>query len=159
MADFEVQGIEELMRKIKQTDDKLNLKLQRKILKDAAKPIVKTSRQQAPDSDDYVKVRGYLITPGTLRKSIGVIVGKSKEFASVYVGARVKGAFGGYKGGWYAHFVHEGHKISNSKKSKGVSFGTTSKDPFQDRAYAMNKNQVTEDIKRSIVKVATKEFK
>ena len=156
MSDFEVQGVDELIRRMKFTDDKLNRSLQLKILKDAGKPIQRDAKANAPVTDDYVKIKGNLIKPGTLKRSIGFITGKSKEWPNVQIGARVKGSFGDYRGGWFAHFVHDGHLIRNRGKSSGTNHGTTSDNPFLEDAYKTNKVQVEENIKKSVVKVVKK---
>ena len=81
---------------------------------------VKEARRLAPKAVSKWELKGwrskYNHEPGNLKKSIGVIKGKSRKYPSVYIGPRSKLIFG--KGGamsvydgWYAHMIEFGHKF------------------------------------------------
>ena len=102
----DVQGFQALADKVKELgDDKDKRREALVILRQVAKPTLTASRSMAPVSNKKHFSRGKFIAPGTLRKSLGMITGRSKN-PTVIVGARAKGRFDG----WYAAFVHEGHE-------------------------------------------------
>lgn len=156
---FEIEGFEELQKKIKNlADDKSKKREIVGILKQVAKSTVDAAKQNAPTSKKEHKARGKIIQPGNLKKSIGTITGKkgtAKDNAVVYVGPRAKGK----QDGWYGHFVeYETNVYSKGfkrKRKKGANNGAairkTKADPFMARAYNQTKGGVTQDAE---VKVA-----
>jgi hypothetical protein len=153
---IEVEGFEELKRKIKLlANDKDKKKEMLLILRQIAKPTLQAAKVLAPTSKKAHKLRGVLIQPGNLKKSIGNITGKGPD-PTIYVGARVKGS----NKGWYAHFVHDGvnfynkgfkrkhKKNANSHAAKGRSAG----DPFLKKAYDSTKGIATADAERKMSK-------
>lgn len=93
-------------------------KVMKAMIKDATKPLLDQARQNAPRSKRAHKARGHVIPSGTLSKSIGIIDIRKAKTVTQLIGPRVKGAFGGYKGGWYGHWVEFGHKIRRGKSGK-----------------------------------------
>lgn len=163
----QVEGFEELKQKIKAlANDKDKKKETLLILRQIAKPTLAASRALVPVSSKQHVARKKLIQPGTLKKSLGVITGKSKD-PTVYVGARAKGS----QNGWYAHFVHEGVNIYNKgfkrKRKKGANMASARKrtqgQPFLKDAYKQTQATVTADaekrmaafIQRRITKLST----
>lgn len=114
----DVEGFQELVDKIKKLgDDKDKRKESIAIFKQIAKPTVAASQSLAPVSKKRHYSRGKWIMPGTLKKSLGVIVVKNKN-PTIAVGARAKRKFDG----WYAHFVEKGHEYFTSATSGRQSF-------------------------------------
>jgi len=112
---IEVDGFEELQRKLKQVSDRVTKREILSLLRKMARPYVRTGRSSGivPISKHKHIVSGkrtrQVIEPGNLRKSIGTITGRkgaSKVNPTIYVGPRVKGKYDG----WYGHFVDQGTK-------------------------------------------------
>lgn len=85
--------------------------LQRKIMisafRKAARPMVNEMKRLSPmDQGGPRKYRGNLHIPGTLKKSHGIVVGKSKQYPTVWIGPRMGKR---YKyDGFYFKFIIEG---------------------------------------------------
>ena len=93
-------------------------KVQKMMIGNATKLLIQSTRSMIPKSRGTHKARGHTIASGTLGRSIGLInIAKAKTVTMV-IGPRVKGAFGGYKGGWYGHWVEFGHKIRRGKSGR-----------------------------------------
>lgn len=159
-----IEGIEELQRKFDKLTDSRQAGLIRQAIGRAAKPVRDQARQEAPKADKDIKRRtkdkknrsGVVIAsgtetiykPGNLKKSIAIVKTKSKTWPGVWVGAR---AGGKYKyDGYYAHFVHEGHKDRGG--------GMTKKDEFMKRAKDKKYNQVVSSISDEVVFLMKKRF-
>lgn len=146
---YQIEGFEELQRKLKQLPDKVKKKEMLKVLGQVATPTVKVARQQAPISKKKHVISGKrtrkIIEPGNLRKSIGKIRGKKglgKQNAVLYVGPRSKGR---KNDGWYGMFVEHG-----TKKQKA--------NPFMKRAYQQTKGKVTADAENKVAKYIQKQI-
>lgn len=114
----EIEGFRELEAKLKllsnDKDKKREILL---ILRQVAKPTILAVQFAAPLKKDWKKhkARGKLITPGTLKRSIGIINSKLQN-PTVFVGPRLKGEYNG----WYGHMVDKGHDIYNNEKKYTV---------------------------------------
>jgi len=149
---IQVQGFDELKRKIvllgSDKDKKREMLL---ILRQIAKPTLATAKILVPISKKIHKVRGVMVSPGNLQKSLGFITGKSSN-PTVYVGARAKGS----NKGWYAHFVHDGINIYKKgykrKRTKGANAAgaksRTAGNPFLSNAYNATKGPITADAEK-----------
>lgn len=151
----EITGFNELQDKIKQLanvkDKKREMLL---ILRQVAKPTLAAARAFVPVSKKAHKLRGAIIQPENLKKSLGNITGK-QENPTIYIGPRAKG---GNKG-WYGHFVEypvnvyaKGFKRKRKKgANSAAAIGQKKANPFMKNAYAATQGQVTADAE---VKVA-----
>ncbi len=146
---YQIDGFEELQRKIKQLPDNVKKKEMLKVLGQVATPTVKAGRQQAPISKKKHVISGKrtrkLIEPGNLKKSIGKIRGKKglgKENAVLYVGPRSKGR---KNDGWYGMFVEYGTKKQNAN-------------PFMKKVYQQTKGKVTADAERKVARYIQKQI-
>jgi hypothetical protein len=118
-------------------------KAMRAMIKDSAKPLLEQARTNAPISAHPHKARGHWIQPGTLQKSIGVMDMLRSKLVTVIIGPRAKGAFGGYKGGWYAHFVEFDRRITWGKRSRWRGTAQVRKGtPFMAPAWASKREVV-----------------
>ena len=93
-------------------------RVQKTMIRSATKPLIQTTQAMTPKSRGTHKARGYTIAPGTLARSIGLIDIAKARTVTMVVGPRVKGAYRGYKGGWYGHWVEFGHKIRRGKSGR-----------------------------------------
>ncbi|MDM1057871.1 HK97-gp10 family putative phage morphogenesis protein [Myroides odoratimimus] len=111
----DISGFEELNSRIKELgDDKDKRKESLAILRQIAKPTVTAAQSIVPVSKQRHYSRGKWITPGTLKKSLGVINVRG-ENPVVAVGPRAKRKYDG----WYGAFVHEGHEYFVGASSSG----------------------------------------
>ncbi|OIQ16549.1 MAG: hypothetical protein BM557_09550 [Flavobacterium sp. MedPE-SWcel] len=166
---IEIEGFDELQRKIKLlADDKSKRREAISVLRKVAGSTVKVARNEAPVSKKAHVARKKKVSPGNLKKSIGVIVGRkgdAKINPTVYVGPRTKGK----NFGFYGHFVEYGHNIykagfrrkrSSSKRAKAHnttgSKSKTKANPFMGRAYNRTKGRVTADAEKSVARFIQK---
>jgi hypothetical protein len=152
----QVEGFEELKRLIMaEANDKTKKREMLMILRQVAKPTLNAARITAPISKKQHVARGKIISPGNLKKALGLITGKGPE-PTIYVGARAKGS----QNGWYAHFVHEGVNIYNKgfkrKRKKGANMAAARKrtkaNPFLKNAYLQTQSTVTADSEKKMAK-------
>ena len=168
---IEVQGFDKLQAKVKQfANDKQKKQAILPVLRAVASGTVKVAKNEAPVSKRKHVISGSrtkkIITPGNLKKSIGVIAGKrgkAKENPTVYVGPRAKGSFDGFYGAW----VEKGHNVYRAgfkrKRKKSASNGSgvtkrTKAVPFMQRAYQQTKGQVTSDAEKRVAKVIQRQI-
>lgn len=120
----DIEGFQELTNKIKLlSDDKDKRRESLAILRQIAKPTLQVSKSIVPVSKNKHYSRGKFIQPGNLKKSLGLITGRSSN-PTIIVGARAKRKFDG----WYAHFVHEGHEyFAGASKSSKLFFKNNSR--------------------------------
>lgn len=91
--DIRLVGDEELLKALHNADYKTQHKVLKKIVRDVGnKTLVKPMRAAAPNRT------------GTLRKSIGVVAGKSKRNAVMFVTPRVTGKYEGYVANIFEHY-------------------------------------------------------
>jgi HK97 gp10 family phage protein len=158
---IEVKGFPELNAKLmKLANDKEKKRPILQVLRAVASGTVKAAKQEAPVSKKPHVIGGKrtkkTISPGNLKKSIGLINGKrgrAKENPTVYVGPRVKGNNDGFYGAW----VEAGHVIKNKsggrKRSKSSGKSRTKPNPFMRRAYSKTEGKVTPEVAEKVAKV------
>lgn len=162
MSSFNVQvtGFEELKRKIIQLgDDKDKKRETIAILREIARSTLVVAKRKAPISKKKHIARRKLISPGNLKKSLGIIISKAKN-PTVLVGARAKGG----SDGWYAHFVHDGVNIYRKgykrKRKKGANtaaaLSRTSSNPFLRDAYEQTQGKVTAESEQKFTQFIQK---
>lgn len=152
-----VEGFDKLVQQIKfLANDKSKKREVLLLLRQVANPTLKAARLFAPVSRKKHKARGKLIEPGTLKKSLGTITGKS-ENPTILVGPRVKGSFDG----WYGHFVHEGVNLYNKgfkRNRRGLGTNNaaaksrTTGNPFLTKAYEATNASVTADAEKIMIR-------
>ncbi len=145
---FEIDGFDELNRKLKRLPDKVKRREVLKVLGQVANPTVKAARSHAPISKKPHLQSGSrtrkIIQPGNLKKSIGKIRGKrglAKINAVLYVGPKARGKYDG----WYGAFVHGG----TVKQSAN---------PFMQKAYNQTRGMVTADAEKRVAKYIQKQI-
>lgn len=87
--------------------DALQKKIMLSAFRKAARPMVNEMKRLSPeDRGEPRNYRGNLHIPGTLKKSHGIVNGKSKQYPTIYVGPRMGKR---YKyDGYYFKFIIEG---------------------------------------------------
>jgi len=155
----EISGFKELEAKIKLlADDKDKKRELLLILRQVAKPTLEAAKGLVPISKKPHLVSGKrtkeIIQPGNLKKSLGLITGKSDN-PTILVGARAKGQFKG----WYGAMVEKGHNIyakGFKRKRTGGSVNNfaaksrTKVTPFMESAYNATNGQVTSDAEKRV---------
>lgn len=168
----EVTGFPELAKKIIFiADDKSKRQEVLKVLRQVANGTVTVAKAKAPKSRKPHLVSGKrareIIQPGSLKKSIGTITGKSDN-PTILVGPRTKGN----NKGWYGHFVELGHNIyakgSGKRKRTGTSKarlfnnsiakGSVKGVLFMQKTYDQTKGQVTAEAEKKFVNWVQKEI-
>lgn len=150
---FQIEGLENAMRLLHNVaDDVLKEKILNQVLRPHAQSVgVAAFKAEITDSLEPVEVfrNGKLyatIDIGQLRESIGVFIGKSKEYPNVQIGPRVKGKFSNPNvGGWFAHFANYGF-AANNRYHSGPNMG------FADRAASTIISSVEAPIAKKIEK-------
>jgi|GEM_PF-5124931 len=142
----EIQGFEELQRKIKLLgNDRLKRNEMLKIQRQVAKSTVGAARSQAPVSKKAHVISGSrarkVIQPGQLRDSIGTITGKAKTKAVIYVGPRTKGKWDG----WYGAMVHGGTVLQKAN-------------PFMQRAYNQTQGRIVPELESKVTRYVQKQI-
>lgn len=167
-----VEGFDELIAKLKEIgDDKSKRRETLIILRQIAKPTIQAAKNEVPVSKKPHRMRGEIIQPGNLKKSIGTITGKNREVPTILVGPRVKGN----NKGWYGHFVHDGVNIYRKgfkrKRAGGVylersrrinsanALRRTKANPFLRRAIERTNGQVTADAEKRFSKFIQRRIK
>ncbi len=145
----EIEGLKEILSKLKALPKELGDKKRRLILrqsavifKDAARRLVKVGKKSHKRYKDGKVIAEY--SPGNLRESINTMTFRRARSA-VFIGPRIKkGKFDASNltlaDGYYAHFLE---------------FGTIKmqKQPFMRPAFEDNKGLVKQDIERRVEKV------
>ena len=112
-----VEGVEEVMKKLRKLDDRLKKRILKKVGKKSLPPMVDSYKRNITDADEVFKVYrngkiAYEIKPGQLRRSVGIKTPKhlqKKDVVGMSVGPRRTGkTFGKGKGGWYAGMINFG---------------------------------------------------
>ena len=165
MSDFSVSAtnLEEVKHLLNTLPDEYRKKVMVKIIRDAAKPMMDQAVQNAPKSRGSHKARGNVIPSGTLKKSIGWIDMKKTKYVTEIIGPRVKGAFRGYRGGWYGHFVEFGHETRRSKSGKFMKThrgrnvtGFVAAKPFMEPAWDSKVGTVINRFERDAISIFNK---
>lgn len=154
----EIQGFTELLSKIKElSSDKDKKREVIAVLRKVAAATVKVAKQNAPIAQKQHKARGKAISPGNLKKSIGIIVGRkgeSKNNPVIYVGPRAKGN----NDGWYGHFVEYGVNVYKKgykrKRKKGANasaaISRTKANPFMQRTYEQTSGRISQEAAQKV---------
>lgn len=159
-----VEGFDELIAKLKEIgDDKSKRRETLIILRQIAKPTLQAAKKEVPVAKKAHRMRGLVIQPGNLKKSLGTITGKNKEVPTILVGPRVKGN----NKGWYGHFVHDGINVYRKgfkrKRVRGandnMAIRRTKANPFLRRAYERTNGQVTTDAEKRFSKFIQRRIK
>lgn len=145
----EIKGFDVLQNKLKQlSDDKSKRRAVNKILGQLANPTLKVARQLAPVSKKpHVQKRknqafGTVISPGTLKKSLGKKTMRRSANPTVYVSPRSTRKYDG----WYGRqFVIPGTKFQKAQ-------------PFLEKARSQTQGRVTADAERKMEKYIQKQI-
>ncbi len=138
---FKIEGIEAVSNEIKSLgDDKIKRREILKILRRQVDPIKAKMKQNAPESDNVIIVRGDVYYPGNLEKAIAIKTSPSKKYPNVLVGPRYgKGAkkYDGFYAWWieFANGTHEANPTGGknfiqktfSQTNSGVELTMSSK--------------------------------
>ncbi len=153
----EIEGLKEILSKLKALPKELGDKKRRLILrqsavifKDAARRLVKVGKKSHKRYKDGKVIAEY--SPGNLRESINTMTFRRARSA-VFIGPRIKkGKFDASNltlaDGYYAHMVEFGHLVKGDKGKKKVEA-----QPFMRPAFENNKGLVKQDISRRVEKV------
>jgi HK97 gp10 family phage protein len=136
----ELEGFETLRKKIKTLPDRAKVGKVRQILRRSARPTIQAARDEAPESDAPHLMRGKLIQPGNLKKSIRAAVLRKSKVPLVVVGPRSSGKYDGFYG---RQFV-----IPGTVKQ--------AMNPFMQRAAAKTETKVTAKAKAGMEKYIQK---
>lgn len=138
-----ITGDKELNKALGKLSDAFKVKLLRKVLRKAATPVVKAVRANTPvsDRDDFDTKHKV----GDLKRSIGKITGKSKDYPTIYVGPRVKGKWGimGYLGHW----------VEDGVNSSVVNFSGRR---YMKKGYEASKGKAGMSIRAEMIKILNK---
>ena len=150
---YEIEGFDELQRKIKSLPDKVKKKEVNKILRKAAKSTVDAARAFAPKRTQ------------NLSKSIKVATMTRAKVPMVVVGPRSKGKYDG----WYGRqFVIPGHNIykagfsrnrkGNKKYNDANAAGKVAANPFMEKAFNATGGLVSQKAVASTEKYIQKQI-
>lgn len=141
-----ITGDKELDAMLIKVSEAYKVKALRQVLKKAATPVVKAVKAATPvsDRDDFDTTHKI----GDLKKSIGKITGKSKDFPTIYVGPRVKRKWGimGYIGQW----------VEDGVNSSVVDFSGRR---YMKKGYEASRGQATMSIRNGLIKILQKHLK
>tara|TARA_R100000388_G_scaffold93959_1_gene79801 strand:- start:350 stop:805 length:456 start_codon:yes stop_codon:yes gene_type:complete len=145
-----IEGAKRINRALFKASRSVTRKVLLSGMRKAATPLVKAMRQNlgANSGRDYKSARYYTETGG-LKKSIGKITGKSKKFATLYVGPRVKRKFK-YQG-FIGHFIEFGNDTGYNLDFKGKRYVS--------KAFETKANEVENILEQHIFKAAMKFLK
>ena len=144
-----ITGDKELDAMLIKVSEAYKVKALRQVLKKAATPVVKAVKAATPVSDTEAGLTydgGH--KQGDLKKSIGKITGKSKDFPTIYVGPRVKRKWGimGYIGQW----------VEDGVNSSVVNFSGRR---YMKKGYEASRGQATMSIRNGLIKILQKHLK
>ena len=159
-----VEGVDEVMKKLKKLDDSLKKRILKKVGRKALPPMVFSYQQNITDADEVFKVykKGkirYEIMPGQLKRSVGIKTPKalqSKNVVGMSVGPRRTGKkFGKGKGGWYAGMINFGwlRPWWGKERYQGQNLG------FAQRAMEAAKSKVNVSFVRNFRMITKAEIK
>lgn len=161
---FEIKGMDELQRKIKQLPDKAKKREVIKILRKSAQSTVKQARKEAPKSKKphYLK-GGKKIMPGNLQKSIGVQVARKAKNPMIVVRPKSSGKYDGFYGRAFVIFGHNIYRAGFKRNRRGNKrFNATGArssvrpNQFMNRAYAKTEGKVSKEALASTEKYIQK---
>ena len=111
--EFKIEGIEAVSNEIKSLgSDKMKRREILKILRRQSDPIKAKMKQNAPESDNVIIVRGDVYYPGNLKKAIAIKTSRSKKYPNVLIGPRYGKGAKKYDGfyAWWIEFANGTHK-------------------------------------------------
>jgi len=141
-----IKGAKAVEKALMNASDKLTRKVILSGMRAAATPIVKAVKSYTPVSKNtnYDNRKR-----GDLKKSIGKFTGKSKKFATLYVGPRVKNKFA-YMG-YIGHWIEFGNDTGYDLAFKGRRYVQKGYESAQEKALSI--------LDEKILKAATKFLK
>lgn len=131
---FKVEGYQEFVKAVKTLDDKMKKREIVKIWRRVAKPTLTAAKQKVP------------VKSGRLKRSLGLVTGKSKTYINVLVIARRKGQYRGN----HAHLVEYGHIIRHPKTGRII--GHAPPQPFMRPAWDQTKTAATANTEKLLAK-------
>jgi HK97 gp10 family phage protein len=142
-----IDGVPEFVALMKQMNDELKVKTLKATFKKAAKPMLIAARNLAPMADVAVKVRGYTVQPGHLKKSIRLFAAPSskdwqKNQPAVIIKPQKNRRESIEKSAYWGAFVEYGRKKKGGDKTKAEKF-------FK-RAFDGNKTQFVSDVNKEM---------
>lgn len=153
----EVKGFRELQKRLKDFPDKIKRREITKIMRRSARDTIQEARRQAPQSKAPHTIRGKVIQPGNLKKSIKFQVMRRAQNPGGIVGPRSLGKNDGFYG---RQFVIPGHNIyrvgfkrnrrGNRKYNRSGARGRVPANPFMERAYNITKGRVSEKGRKGV---------
>ena len=161
-----VEGVDEVMKKLKKLDDRLKKRILKKVGKKSLPPMVDSYQRNIKDADEVFKVykKGkivYEIQPGQLRESVGIKTPKhlqSRNVVGMSVGPRRSGRYRDpNKGGWYAGMINFGWlRVGGGQKDRyknPKNFG------FAQKAMSAAKSKVNVSFVRNFRMITKAEIK
>lgn len=158
-----VEGVEEVMKKLRKLDDRLKKRILKKIGKKSLPPMVDSYQRNITDADEVFKVYRdgkivYEIQPGQLRRSVAIKTPKhlqNKDVVGMSVGPRRSGRYRDpNKGGWYAGFINFGWlQVAGGRDYKGRNRN------FAQKAMAAAKSKVNVSFVRNFRMITKAEIK
>jgi hypothetical protein len=162
----EVEGLDQALKKMKMLDENIRKRIMRTAGKYAARPMLDSYRSEIYDMQQdefnvYYKSGGIYatITPGQLRKSMGIMqfYSKARDMMITVVGPQVKRSFSDpEKGGWFAHFINYGYLLNGQYRGHNIGFADRARDRAQAATAAEFKQRFFEYASRYIQKISSK---
>jgi len=145
-----IEGAKRINRALFRASRSVTRKVLLSGMRKAATPLVKAMRDNlgANSGRKYWDYAKYSQT-GDLKKSIGKITGKSKNFATLFVGPRVKRTF--KNKGFIGHWVEFGNDTGYDLNFKGKRYVS--------KAFETKTNEVENILEQEIFKAAMKFLK
>ena len=145
-----IEGAERINKALLKASRSVTRKVLLSAMRKASTPLVKAMRSNlgANSGRDYEGAE-YYKQSGGLKKSIGKITGKSRKYASLYVGPRVKRKF--KDKGFIGHFIEFGNETGYNLDFKGRR--------YVQKAFASETSKVENMLEEEIFKAAMKFLK
>lgn len=153
------EGFDTCVKFLKELDERVNRKLLQRALVIAAKPLVRQARAIAPEWHKTTKEwwgEQRDVPPGTLKRSIGTILPKSKsdKFQSMFIGPKKTkpGRKRLKNDAWFRHMVIRGTAGYTIKKGprRGQFMPGQEPNPFMDKAYMQVGGMVENELKNAV---------
>ena len=145
-----IEGAERINRALFKASRSVTRKVLLSGMRKAATPLVKAMRSNLGGNSgrDYENAK-YYKQSGGLKQSIGKITGKSKKFATLYVGPRVKRKF--KDKGFIGHWVEFGNDTGYDLDFKGKRYVS--------KAFESESSKVENILEEEVFKAAMKFLK
>ena len=149
---IKVEGINELVSKLKRLDDKVTRREVLKVQRRSAKPIVVAFRNELPEGDRSKTRFGTTYPAGTLKKSV-----KAETVPATKVGGNpqivVRPSTKGRAAGWYRFMViRKGTKTGSTQRGRRTGINTVVS-KARNRVVAMRNALVTRDYEVKMAKM------